>query len=1357
LVFLGALFIIGSFPFYPVYVVPILALICAAVAYKVPYMGTLLSVIFTIPAVAYQSGIFGWIFFLVLAIVLFEMFENWAVVSSLEVLIFAPFAFNQFPLFGWVSIFGMAIASLHFGSRKSIAVAIPSVLAILFISSIWLVPNSAYMPVNLNLYTPGMEELRITKTPLEINKIAGGFGTAMATLTNPDVLFKVGDAIGIVINNLLKILFADTGILQIIIWGITLFAISFISGRIRGRRSQVISSLFIFFVPFSYYLISTAFEYPFKFELVFAAFSTVAAIGVLEQFNVNLSREVEIGRQEKMKSFGKFGVQDMALGAGEKSLDDIGNYEDVKQELKDSIVMPLEKKELAFAYGIKPPSGVLLFGPPGTGKTMLMRALAKELRYGFYYIKSSDILSQWFGESLPSNEKILIEKDGKVSLKEIGKVVEEKINGKVACFDQHGKVLFADIKDHIKHKCTSPILEVRTKTGRKIRVTDYHSLFTLNGFKVESVRTSQLIAGSSYIAIPKKIPFADKTVEEIDLIEALKENDYGLRIKNADELIKKAIKQLGEDRVCNLMKKDRVELRRKLRKKTFYITEFVKLMEASGIKYQKGELEVYCRKEGLPAVIKVTKELATFLGLWVAEGSYNRNYVVRVSTSLAESEDIVKLCRGLFQKVITYRKKRNNVEGFDVDIYIIGKPAFVLLHHILGLEHGAGNKNVPSIAFNFNKENLAGFLSGYFSGDGNIHQDVKKVMLVEASTVSKELANSLVYLLLRFGIVASLADKKEWNGSISKHIYFSGFSNVKKFTEIGFMQADKQERIKVYLSEVNWWRHEQIPINGELRERVVRDFPKYSNSASISKDMLNNVEEIEEVIESDIYFDRVEEIRQVEGEEFVYDISVDPTQNFIGGIGGIFAHNSEKNITELFAIARKNAPAILFFDEIDSIGKKRGAYSSDDVSPRVLSVMLQEIDGFKSSKKPLIVIGATNIPNQLDPALLRPGRCDKIIYMHLPDKEGRKFIFKVHMRKVPIADDIDFDKLAAKTERFSGADIKNVIDEAIKAAAKEASKAGVILPVTTEHLLQVLKSIKPSTGIAQLDEYEKFRLDFERRVGAKEELKEREEIVKWEDVVGLDKVKQTLLETIELPLLREDLMKEYKVKPSKGILLFGPPGTGKTLIVKAATSELKASFQSLSGAELMKSGYTQAVTVIKETFNRARENAPSIIFVDEIETIAGTRGTGSNEIIGQFLTEMDGLRELKGVVVLAATNKPSILDAAILRPGRFDKIFYIPPPTEIGRGDIFKIHLGKLAEKVDSNVLASVTDGFSGADIASIAQEVKMLAVRARLAGTDASVSTNTVLEIAKKRRPSITKNMLIEYKEFLEEYGERS
>jgi SpoVK/Ycf46/Vps4 family AAA+-type ATPase len=468
---------------------------------------------------------------------------------------------------------------------------------------------------------------------------------------------------------------------------------------------------------------------------------------------------------------------------------------------------------------------------------------------------------------------------------------------------------------------------------------------------------------------------------------------------------------------------------------------------------------------------------------------------------------------------------------------------------------------------------------------------------------------------------------------------------------------------------------------------------------------------------------------------------------------------AEKNVIEVFANARKNAPTVLFFDEIDSLARKRGTNKMDTVGANVLTTLLQEMDGGVKSDKSVIVIGSTNIPDELDPAILRPGRFDKIIYMHLPDLDARKEIFKVHLSKVPVSEDMNLEILAKKTERFSGADIKNIVNEAKERAAKEAIVKNKVVPITQEHIVETISDVKPSTAIAQLDKYEQFKLDFERRsTSKKKENKKEERGVKWEDVVGLDKVKESLLETIQLPLLHEKEMKELDIKPTKGILLFGPPGTGKTMIVKAAANELKASFQVLSGAELMQKGYTQAVTVIKEAFNRARENSPSIIFIDEIETFAPSRGTSVNsEILGQFLSEMDGIKELKGVLVIGATNKPANLDSAILRPGRFDKIFYIPQPHKEGRKEMFKLNLGKIAQEMDLEKLAQNTEGFSGADIAAICQNIKMSKLKEKISGKEGKVNTETALELITKRKPSITRELLLEYERFLQEYGERN
>lgn len=860
LVFMGAFALFCAIPFYPLFIAPFLALMCGAIAYRYPVVGTILGVLLIFPAFAYQSFSLGFLFMLITALVLFEVFTHWGLICALEILILLPFA--QFPIsfLGGFVMLGMVIVALNFGSGKSLLISIPSVFMILFLSSIWLYPNSVYMPLTLENYMPPSGPLQLAKPPVGLLSLPEEFSHALFSLFDLSKVKEFNEVLGKVSENIFKMLFSDSTLIQLIVWSFVLYMISFASGRIKSKRSQFFSSLFLLLIPAMHLFLSFAFGYMFKIEILFYVIASVGIIALLETKNIKLSKESTIIKKEKLKNFGKFGMRDLSLESNE-TFEDIGGYDNVKEEIKDAVALPLEQKELAYTYNLVPPHGILLFGPPGTGKTMIIRALANEISFRLYYVNTSELLSKWYGES-------------------------------------------------------------------------------------------------------------------------------------------------------------------------------------------------------------------------------------------------------------------------------------------------------------------------------------------------------------------------------------------------------------------------------------------------------------------------------------------------------------EKNISELFADARKNAPCILMFDEIDSIGKTRSSYT-DDVTPRILSVLLQELDGASNTKKPIIIIGTTNIPNELDPALLRPGRFDKIIYMPLPDKKTREEIFKVNLKKYPNKE-IDYAKLARKTERFSGADIKNVINEAVLSIAKEAQKKDEILPIDMNSLLNVIVRTKSSVSIAHLEEYEKFQLDFERRMGRSEKPEEEKEGIRWGDVAGLEEIRRVLLEAIEIPLLHEELMKEYKIKPSKGILLFGPPGCGKTLIVRAASNELKASFIILSGAELMKKGYTQAVNVLKETFIRARENMPAIIFIDEIETIAPSRALGAGDIVGQLLTEMDGLKELKGVMVMGATNKPSILDPAILRPGRFDKLFYIPPPDFAGRKEILKINLGDFAQGVDLELLAQDSEGFSGADISSFVQTAKMEALRAKIAGAVPQITTQSLLKLISSRKPSITDSMLNEYRNFLGEYGER-
>jgi len=467
---------------------------------------------------------------------------------------------------------------------------------------------------------------------------------------------------------------------------------------------------------------------------------------------------------------------------------------------------------------------------------------------------------------------------------------------------------------------------------------------------------------------------------------------------------------------------------------------------------------------------------------------------------------------------------------------------------------------------------------------------------------------------------------------------------------------------------------------------------------------------------------------------------------------------TEKNISEVFALAKKNAPCILFFDEIDAIAPRREMTESEE-NRRVLSAILQELDGFTPETN-VIFVGATNAPNLIDPALLRPGRIDKIIYFPLPDEKARKLIFKVHTKNLPLKD-VDFDKLAKLTERYSGADIQNVCKEVTRKAAARAAQTKALVYITTKDFIDVIKTMKPSTTIEQLEMYEQFKKDFERRTELRKEIVKEEKRITFDDVADLEDVKKALRDALELPLLHKELMKKYGVEPIKGILLFGPPGCGKTYIMKAAANEINVNFFTISGSQTMKLGKEKAVLIIREIFNRAKENAPAIIFVDEVDAIVPRRENVSEDeimVITEFLTQLDGIKELEDVVLVGATNRPNAIDPAMLRPGRFDKIVFVPLPSKESRRFIFSLNLQNIQTKdLDLDMLVEKTTGYTGADIANICREVKTKALTESIkTGKPPIVTMQDLLAQIEKTRPSVTEEMLEDYLIFLAKYGER-
>ncbi|WP_436932416.1 CDC48 family AAA ATPase [Halosimplex halobium] len=425
---------------------------------------------------------------------------------------------------------------------------------------------------------------------------------------------------------------------------------------------------------------------------------------------------------------------------------------------------------------------------------------------------------------------------------------------------------------------------------------------------------------------------------------------------------------------------------------------------------------------------------------------------------------------------------------------------------------------------------------------------------------------------------------------------------------------------------------------------------------------------------------------------------------------------SEEQLREVFDEAEENAPAIVFIDEIDSIAPKRGE-TQGDVERRVVAQLLSLMDGLESRGQ-VIVIGATNRVDAVDPALRRGGRFDREIEIGVPDKNGRKEILQVHTRGMPLVDGIDLEQYAESTHGFVGADLESLAKESAMNALRrirpeldlesDEIDAEVLehLEVTEDDFKQALKGIEPS---------------------ALREVFVEVPDVTWDQVGGLEDTKERLRETIQWPLDYPEVFEAMDMDAAKGVLMYGPPGTGKTLLAKAIANEAQSNFISIKGPELLNKFVGESEKGVREVFEKARANAPTVVFFDEIDSIAGERGGNTTDsgvgerVVSQLLTELDGLEELEDVVVIATTNRPDLIDSALLRPGRLDRHVHVPVPDEEARRKIFEVHTRDkpLAEGVDLDDLAARTGGYVGADIEAVAREASMAATREFIASVD--------------------------------------
>lgn len=425
-----------------------------------------------------------------------------------------------------------------------------------------------------------------------------------------------------------------------------------------------------------------------------------------------------------------------------------------------------------------------------------------------------------------------------------------------------------------------------------------------------------------------------------------------------------------------------------------------------------------------------------------------------------------------------------------------------------------------------------------------------------------------------------------------------------------------------------------------------------------------------------------------------------------------FYGESEQNLRKKFEEAEANAPAIIFFDEIDAIATKREE-TKGDVEKRVVAQLLGMMDGLKSRGK-VIVIAATNIPNQLDPALRRPGRFDREIEIGVPDKKGRLDILKIHTRNMPLAKNVNLKEMAKVTHGFVGADLNSLAKEAAMIVLRR------ILPeLKVEGIDEgepIPKEILEKLMVTQKDFVEALKVV---RPSAMREVLVETPDVEFKDIGGLQDIKDKLEEAVEWPLKRPEAFQRMGIRPPRGILLYGPPGTGKTLLAKAVAKESEANFILVNGPSLLSKWVGESEKAVREIFRKARQTAPTILFFDEIDALVPRRGQGSDShvterIVNQMLSEMDGLESLNDVVIIAATNRPDIIDPALLRQGRFDRIILAPVPDEEARVEIFKIYLKRmpLTPEVSPQELASLTQGYVGSDIEGVCREAAMVALR---------------------------------------------
>ncbi len=1087
-------------------------------------------------------------------------------------------------------------------------------------------------------------------------------------------------------------------------------------------------------------------------------------------------------------------IQEKAISA--ITYEDIGGLHESIDKIREMVELPLRHPELFEKIGIQPPKGVLLYGPPGSGKTLLAKAVSNESGANFSLINGPEVMSRWYGGSEENLRKIFedAEKNAPaiIFIDEIDAIapkredvtgeVERRVVSQLLCLHPETKVYlpdkFIDIKNlyekssgksikddnNVEHKIPGKEIYVQAldNSGKisKARVIAMSKTPIKKGYKISlanggNITSSQItrfltisndgikwrhaheLSEGDYILIPRKLEFLEK-IEKIDVFKLQEKDKWIIKtgnpvlagffrrkyiklseIKSLLEHRKIPVKGMSE-RVLNYLlskgedSKEQIESslgisRRSLNNcirnlKMRGVIEAGKTIKAKEITRQqivnsieglahKDDKRIYPLKEKY--FIKLPKfldeSLAKFLSLVITEGHIN-NRGVRLSGETSWMvERIGEEIFGLKSKVDKYRKDLRTIElnsralsEFLNDYFKIpkGKKSYIV--------------KIPKQIFTSPKSVKSSFLAGLIEGDGSIYRSS-----VRFYTASKGMAEDVTRLFASLGIQSVLKNYNVYTVKVT-----GGFESFKTLSDSisSFIELEKK---KATLSE------------------LTKKIKKYSSVVYPVKDMLRDIREQ--------YNLRIDDNKyRYLSPNLTYQINSNVLGYFIQKMEGI-----ENTLVEELRQVQKSEVIPCMITGVETVETEQmydltTEYSNFIAGDIPVVVHNTLMDGLKSRGK-VIVIAATNRENSIDPALRRPGRFDREVEIGVPDQKGRLEILKIHTRNMPLTKDVDLNWLASITYGFVGADLEALAKEAAMSAlrrnlpaiswkkAELPPKVFEKLKVTKRDFDNARKIVEPSAMREVLIEVPK---------------------VKWSDVGGLEEVKGLLKESVQWPLSNPQAFKRLGIRPPSGILLYGPPGSGKTLLAKAVATESGANFISIKGPEVFNMFVGESEKKVREIFRRAKQVAPAIIFFDEVDALAPRRGLEpgtrvSENVVSQILTEMSGLEDLHNVIVIAATNRPDILDPALLRPGRFDRQILVPAPDRKAREEILKIHTSGMPLKgVNIKEIARKAEDYSGADLEALAREAGLNALRKNMQSKE--VGKKDFSEALKKVRPSV-------------------